>query len=132
MVNSNAASAEGDGSSGLSASAMSSDELRDLFTLRSHTMSDTYDSMCADDGSDAEMDIPGDGPSPQERICKEQACPCLSHEPQLKQLDLTSEILLFPINFPMQSMPAGKRFHITHISGELISFIYGPMLTLEM
>ena len=37
-------------SGGLSANLMSTEELRDLFSLRQHTLSDTYDSMCGDDG----------------------------------------------------------------------------------
>jgi len=38
-----------DGAS-IGANLMSAEELRDLFTLRQHTLSDTYDSMCGDDG----------------------------------------------------------------------------------
>ena len=72
VVNSNAA-AEGEGGGGLSAAAMSSDELRDLFQLRGATLSDTYDAMCADDGSDVDIDDAPDGPVRQEAICKEQA-----------------------------------------------------------
>ncbi|KAK9834193.1 hypothetical protein WJX81_007238 [Elliptochloris bilobata] len=37
-------------SAGMSANLMSAEELRDLFSLRQHTLSDTYDSMCGDDG----------------------------------------------------------------------------------
>ncbi len=80
MVNSNA-SASGEGGEqggGLSASAMSSDELRDLFTLRTLTLSDTYDSMCADDDSDVDVDGHEDGPAPKEAICREQACTAAS------------------------------------------------------
>ena len=79
VVNSNAASAEGDQGGGLSASAMSSDELRDLFTLRTLTLSDTYDSMCAGDDSDVDVDVDGleEGPARQEPICRQQACPAL-------------------------------------------------------
>ncbi len=74
VVNSNAsASAEGEQGGGLSASAMSSDELRDLFTLRTLTLSDTYDSMCADDDSDVDVDGVEGGPAPKEAICREQA-----------------------------------------------------------
>ena len=57
----------------LSAAAMSTDELRDLFQLRTATVSDTFDSMCADDSSDVDIDDAPDGPVPQEAICKEQA-----------------------------------------------------------
>ena len=72
VVNTNAAT---DGESGsVSAAAMSTDELRDLFQLRTATLSDTYDSMCADDSSDVDIDDLPDGPVPQEAICKEQAC----------------------------------------------------------
>ena len=79
VVNSNAsASAEGgEPGGGLSASAMSSDELRDLFTLRTLTLSDTYDSICADDDSDVDVDSE-EGPAPKEAICREQACPAAS------------------------------------------------------
>ena len=72
VVNSNAA-AEGEGVGSVSAAAMSTDELRDLFQLRTATMSDTFDSMCADDSSDVDIDDAPDGPAPQEAICKEQA-----------------------------------------------------------
>ena len=59
VVNSNAA-AEGEGGGSVSAAAMSTDELRDLFQLRTATASDTFDSMCADDGSDVDIgDAPG-------------------------------------------------------------------------
>ena len=76
VVNSNnSGSAEGDPGGGLSASAMSSDDLRDLFTLRTLTLSDTYDSMCADDDSDVDVDGPETGAARQEAICREQACP---------------------------------------------------------
>ena len=80
MVNSNAsASAEGEQQGGgLSASAMSSDELRDLFTLRTLTLSDTYDSMCADNNSDVDVDGVEGGPAPKEAICREQACSAAS------------------------------------------------------
>ena len=74
VVNSGGA-AEGEG--GLSAAAMSTDELRDLFQLRTATMSDTFDSMCAGDSSDVHVDDLPEGPLPQEAICKEQAC-CLA------------------------------------------------------
>ena len=40
---------------------MSAEELRDLFTLRDHTMSDTYDSMCcpsSEDDSQTENALP--------------------------------------------------------------------------
>lgn len=76
VVSNNAASADGDQGGGLSAAAMSSDELRDLFTLRTQTMSDTFDSMCADDNSEADVDVVrlDDGPGHQEAIFKEQAC----------------------------------------------------------
>lgn len=77
VVNSNAGGAEGDpAAGGLSAAAMSSDELRDLFTLRTLTMSDTYDSMCAGDSSDVDVDVDGaeDESRPQDVVCKEQAC----------------------------------------------------------
>ncbi len=73
VVNSNAASAEGEAGGGLSASAMSSDELRDLFTLRTLTLSDTYDSMCAADDSDVDVDGLEQGPARPEAICREQA-----------------------------------------------------------
>ena len=78
VVNSNAASVEGGAGGGLSAAAMSSDELRDLFTLRTLTLSDTYDSMCADDNSDVDVDGLVDGPVRREGICKEQASPAAS------------------------------------------------------
>lgn len=75
MVNSNnSGSAEGDQGGGLSASAMSSDDLRDLFTLRTLTLSDTYDSMCADDDSDVDVDGPAIGAARRQAICREQAC----------------------------------------------------------
>lgn len=39
----------GGADSGLAANLMSAEELRDLFSLRQHTLSDTYDSMCGDE-----------------------------------------------------------------------------------
>ena len=39
----------GGADSGLAANLMSAEELRDLFSLRQLTLSDTYDSMCGDD-----------------------------------------------------------------------------------
>ena len=72
VVNSNAA-AEGEGGGSVSAAPMSTDELRDLFQLRTATLSDTFDSMCADDSSDVDIEDAPDGPAPQEAICKEQA-----------------------------------------------------------
>ncbi len=53
VVNNTAAAASagseaGDGA-GIAAAAMSAEDLRDLFTLRLHTASDTFDSMCNGD-----------------------------------------------------------------------------------
>jgi hypothetical protein len=49
-----------DGAS-IGANLMSAEELRDLFTLRQHTLSDTYDSMCGDDGDGPKGGGGGDG-----------------------------------------------------------------------
>ena len=48
-------------SGGLSANLMSTEELRDLFSLRQHTLSDTYDSMCGDDDGGGSGDDGGSG-----------------------------------------------------------------------
>ncbi|CAL8470234.1 g9776 [Coccomyxa elongata] len=57
VVNNTAAAASagsdaGDGA-GIAAAAMSAEDLRDLFTLRLHTASDTFDSMCNADSDEA-------------------------------------------------------------------------------
>lgn len=49
VVNSAAA-----GAAGASSNAMSTEELRDLFTLRRHTRSDTYDCMCGEEEEEEE------------------------------------------------------------------------------
>ncbi|KAK9804116.1 hypothetical protein WJX73_000321 [Symbiochloris irregularis] len=62
------------GSGGASSNAMSTEELRDLFTLRRHTRSDTYDCICGD-GDEAEAEASGDAstsPEPCANIHKEQ------------------------------------------------------------
>ena len=47
----------------MSAAAMSSEDLRDLFRLRAHTASDTYDAICcADDDADEAADEDGGEP----------------------------------------------------------------------
>lgn len=62
VVNNNAAAASagsdaGDGAGGgIAAALMSAEDLRNLFTLRLHTASDTFDSMCNDDSDEAEDD----------------------------------------------------------------------------
>ena len=50
-----AGSDAGDGA-GIAAAAMSAEDLRDLFTLRLHTASDTFDSMCDNDDDEAADD----------------------------------------------------------------------------
>ena len=69
MVNSAAA-----GAAGASSNAMSSEELRDLFTLRRHTRSDTYECMCAADDEDGDDDVSmsHDGSLRQPEILKAQ------------------------------------------------------------
>ena len=48
------------GSGGASSNAMSTEELRDLFTLRRHTRSDTYDCMCDNEEEEAGGSETGD------------------------------------------------------------------------
>lgn len=66
VVNNTAAAASagsdaGDGA-GIAAAAMSMEDLRDLFTLRLHTASDTFDSMCnADSDEAADTDAEDEG-----------------------------------------------------------------------
>ncbi|KAK9916056.1 hypothetical protein WJX75_007902 [Coccomyxa subellipsoidea] len=65
VVNNTAGSASagsdaGDGA-GIAAAAMSAEDLRDLFTLRLHTASDTFDNMCNDDGDEAADHEGGEG-----------------------------------------------------------------------
>ena len=60
------------GSGGASSNAMSTEELRDLFTLRRLTRSDTYDCICGD-GDEAEASGDGDtSPEPGAAIHKQQ------------------------------------------------------------
>lgn len=57
----------------ISTAAMSTEELRDLFTLRQHTASDTFDSMCNDDDDEAaDMDVDIDAPITPPEVNKEQ------------------------------------------------------------
>lgn len=81
VVNNTAGSASagsdaGDGA-GIAAAAMSAEDLRDLFTLRLHTASDTFDNMCNDDGDEAADDEGGEGsgaPYSAPEVHKDQAC----------------------------------------------------------
>jgi hypothetical protein len=83
VVNNSGAGGSASGEEGgINAAAMSSEDLRDLFTLRAHSRSDTYDSMCADIGDEAEEEAAcsqegGDGAAgagrAEEEVNKEQA-----------------------------------------------------------
>lgn len=64
------------GSGACASNAMSSEDLRDLFTLRSHTRSDTYDCMCAEEEEEeARKDVSqmsGPGSCAEQGILKAQ------------------------------------------------------------
>lgn len=65
---------------------MRSEELRDLFSLRQHTLSDTYDSMCGDE------DEPGDGGSVCAEVHKAQVGH--DHESQANHVQSTVHVIM--------------------------------------
>ena len=73
----------GGADSGLAANLMSAEELRDLFSLRQHTLSDTFDSMCSDEAEEA-----GDGGA----VCAEVHKAQVGHDVHQAQTGMQSTV----------------------------------------